>query len=134
MSPAGGTFGRCEADLTTMVGRQTLFTALAPNPNRRSRAAVRRTGRASRGLPEGGSRTIAVDRGVVFVAYRLLADQIGAKAYFCDPHSPWRKGAVENADGRIRRFLPALARARAWKAVRTFIPAVGEWRRDRAMP
>lgn len=26
--------------------------------------------------------------------------------YFCDPHSPWQKGAVENAIGRLRRDLP----------------------------
>ena len=26
--------------------------------------------------------------------------------FFCDPHSPWQKGGVENAIGRFRRFLP----------------------------
>ena len=25
---------------------------------------------------------------------------------FCDPRSPWQKGAVENASGRLRRCLP----------------------------
>jgi transposase, IS30 family len=24
----------------------------------------------------------------------------------CDPRSPWQKGSVENANGRVRRFLP----------------------------
>ena len=26
--------------------------------------------------------------------------------FFCDTHSPWQKGGIENAIGRIRRFLP----------------------------
>jgi IS30 family transposase len=27
-------------------------------------------------------------------------------AWFCDPNSLWQKGAVENANKRIRRFIP----------------------------
>ena len=25
---------------------------------------------------------------------------------FCDPHTPWQKGGIENAIGRMRRFMP----------------------------
>ena len=28
------------------------------------------------------------------------------RTFFCDPYSPWQKGAGENAIGRLRRFLP----------------------------
>jgi IS30 family transposase len=31
---------------------------------------------------------------------------IGIDTYFCDPHAPWQKGGIENAIGRMRRFLP----------------------------
>jgi len=30
---------------------------------------------------------------------------------FCDPRSPWQKGAVENANGHLRRYLPSDAPA-----------------------
>ncbi|WP_120010221.1 hypothetical protein [Teichococcus vastitatis] len=26
--------------------------------------------------------------------------------FFFDRHSPWQKGSVENANGRLRRYLP----------------------------
>jgi transposase, IS30 family len=112
------TFGHWEADLlifrrehgkanlTTMIERQTRFTILLPNPDRQSNALVGRIGQAWQGLPKGSCRTVTFDRGTEFAAYGLLADQVGTEAYFCDPHSPWQKGAVENANGRIRRFLP----------------------------
>ena len=112
------TFGHWEADLlifrrdhgkanlTSMIERQTRFTVLLPNPDRQSNALVEQIGQAWQGLPEGSCRTVTFDRGTEFAAYGLLADQVGTDAYFCDPHSPWQKGAVENANGRIRRFLP----------------------------
>ena len=44
--------------------------------------------------------------GTEFAAYAVLARTSGTEAFFCDPHSPWQKGAIENTNGRIRRFLP----------------------------
>jgi IS30 family transposase len=112
------TFGHWEADLlifrrdhgkanlTSMIERQTRFTVLLPNPDRQSNALIGRIGQAWQGLPEGSCRTVTFDRGTEFAAYALLIRASGTEAYFCDPHSPWQKGAVENANGRIRRFLP----------------------------
>jgi IS30 family transposase len=51
-------------------------------------------------------RTITFDRGSEFLGYGHLAQAHGIDAYFCDPHSPWQKGSVENTNGRLRRYLP----------------------------
>jgi IS30 family transposase len=31
---------------------------------------------------------------------------VGIQTFFCDTHSPWQKGGIENAIGRMRRVLP----------------------------
>jgi IS30 family transposase len=112
------TFGHWEADLlifrrehgkanlTNMLERQTRYSILLANPDRQSRALIGRISQAWQGLPEGSRRTITFDRGTEFAAYAQLARASGTEAFFCDPHSPWQKGAVENTNGRIRRFLP----------------------------
>ncbi|APO70427.1 IS30 family insertion sequence transposase domain-containing protein (plasmid) [Rhizobium gallicum] len=57
-------------------------------------------------LPSFARRSFTFDRGTEFAGFRPLEDGIGAKSWFCDPNSPWQKGAVENTSKRIRRFLP----------------------------
>ena len=95
-----------KANLTSMIERQTRYTILLPNPDRQSNALIGRIGQAWQGLPEGSCRTVTFDRGTEFAAYAVLARTSGTEAFFCDPHSPWQKGAIENTNGRIRRFLP----------------------------
>lgn len=51
-------------------------------------------------------RTITTDNGREFAAHRKIAEAIGASVYFTDPYSSWQKGAIENANGLIRQYIP----------------------------
>jgi transposase, IS30 family len=95
-----------KANVTSLVERKSRFTFLLANEDKRSTAVVAGIGEALRPLPENARRTITFDRGSEFAAYPRLTSELAVASYFCDPHSPWQKGSVENANGRVRRFLP----------------------------
>ena len=56
-------------------------------------------------VPEPMRQTITFDNGTEFARHYQLHD-LHLKTFFCDTHSPWQKGGIENAIGRLRRFLP----------------------------
>jgi hypothetical protein len=98
-----------KANVTSLIERQSRFTLLLPNADRRSAGVIGGIRAALDALPPAARRTITFDRGTEFMAYPRLAAELGVRSYFCDPHSPWQKGAVENNNGRLRR-LPDTAR------------------------
>ena len=51
-------------------------------------------------------RSITFDNGTEFAQHLTLTRELAIRTFFCDPHSPWQKGSVENAIGRLRRALP----------------------------
>lgn len=56
-------------------------------------------------LPPALRKTITFDNGSEFAQHwKLHAMQIDT--FFCNTHSPWQKASIENAIGRLRRFLP----------------------------
>lgn len=57
-------------------------------------------------IPAEMRRTITFDNGTEFIHHTRLKEKLNMKTYFCDTHSPWQKGGIENAIGRLRRFLP----------------------------
>ena len=60
-------------------------------------------------LPSTAVQTITHDNGGEFARHERVQDAIGLRAFFCDPHSPWQRGGIENANGRLRRDLPRKA-------------------------
>jgi IS30 family transposase len=56
-------------------------------------------------LPGPLRQTITFDNGTEF-ARHLALRSLAIDTFFCDPYSPWQKGGIENAIGRMRRFLP----------------------------
>jgi IS30 family transposase len=76
------------------------------------------------GLPEPFRQSVTFDNGTEFARHYEL-NESGTRTFFCDPHAPWQKGGIENAIGRMRRFLPRKTNLATLDEVqlRTFIAA-----------
>ena len=57
-------------------------------------------------VPPALRRSLTFDNGTEFARHRRIAQRLALDTWFCDPRSPWQKGGVENAIGRLRRDLP----------------------------
>lgn len=51
--------------------------------------------------------SITFDNDMTFSKHMLLTQQLSIKTYFCDAYASWQKGGIENANGRLRRWLPS---------------------------
>ena len=57
-------------------------------------------------MPPRACHSMTFDNGTEFSKHYLLSQRYGIETWFCDTHSPWQKGGIENAIGRLRRMLP----------------------------
>jgi transposase, IS30 family len=74
-------------------------------PNKTADRVARRLLSLFEVMPPHLRKTITFDNGTEFARHQRLHD-LAMQTYFCDPHAPWQKGGIENAIGRMRRFLP----------------------------
>ena len=51
-------------------------------------------------------QSLTYDQGSEMARHKELAANLNIAVYFCDPHSPWQKGSVENTNGLVRQYLP----------------------------
>ena len=51
-------------------------------------------------------KSVTFDNGTEFARHVWLRDALSMATYFCDAYASWQKGGIENANARLRRWLP----------------------------
>jgi len=51
-------------------------------------------------------KSVTFDNDTTFAQHDLLRSMFNMTTWFCDAYASWQKGGVENANGRLRRWLP----------------------------
>ncbi len=95
-------------NILTVHERKSRFTVLLRQANKASKTTLRSLARFFARIPKPLQKSITFDNGTEFALHHKL----GIATYFCEPHSPWQKGGVENAIGRLRGMLPTKTRIR----------------------
>jgi IS30 family transposase len=93
-----------QAVLTVHERQSRLLIAMRPS-NKQADRIARHLGAIFATLPLHLRRTVTFDNGTEFARHNKL-HTLGVETFFCDPYGPWQKGGIENAIGRMRRFIP----------------------------
>jgi len=99
-------FSKSGDNILVLHERKTRFTIIDMPPNRKAHITANRIASRLRNLPQAMLRTISFDNGSEFAEHYRLHQRLGVQTFFCDTHSPWQKGGVENTIGRLRRLMP----------------------------
>lgn len=99
-------FARYGQNILVAHERRSRFLIIARQPTKQAARVASRLAQWLEVLPPQLRRSITFDNGTEFAEHYRLNARPGISTYFCDPHSPWQKGGIENAIGRMRRPLP----------------------------
>ena len=101
------TGGRDKSAIGTLVERATRFTILLHLPDGHDAEHVQRAiidKMAS--LPKLLRDSLTWDQGAELALHKRIGASLDMAVCFCDPHSPWQRGANENANGLLRQYFP----------------------------
>ncbi len=93
-------------NLLTLCERQSRFTFAAPLKTKTAEETDWMLRTILGSLPQPARRSITFDNGSEFTLHHNLTDSLAIETFFCDPHSPWQRGTIENTNGIIRRDMP----------------------------
>jgi IS30 family transposase len=93
--------------IATLVERATRFVMLLHLPHGHTAEAVRDAMLVTiPTLPTHLRRSLTWDQGREMARHAEITLATGMDVYFCDPHSPWRRGSNENTNGLLRQYFP----------------------------
>ncbi len=107
--------GHWEADL--IICKRTRPVLVMHERRSRLTLAARLTGKTAaetvsvmmsvfRRLDPAVRKSVTFDNDTTFAQHKLLRTMLNMTTWFCDAYASWQKGGVENANGRLRRWLP----------------------------
>ena len=99
-------FAKTGQNVLALHERSTRLIWMQRLPSKSASSVAQRIEAALTSLPGQLRRSITFDNGTEFAYHYALRESLSIQTFFCDPYSPWQKGGIENAIGRIRRWLP----------------------------
>ena len=99
-------FSNKKSNVLVTQERASRFIHLARQSDRTAGRVAENLSTWFKTMPPALRRSLTQDNGVEFAHHHKLGEALALKTYFCDRHSPWQKGGIENMNGRLRRYLP----------------------------
>ena len=92
--------------IATLVERRTRYVMLAKVGGKETQTVVAALTAQVQHLPRELRQTLTWDRGKELADHKSLTLATDLDIYFCDPHSPWQRGANENTNRLLRQYSP----------------------------
>jgi transposase, IS30 family len=101
--------GRHSGGIQTVLERKTRYYQARLLTNIDSEFGIKAQKRLLSKYPAQARRSVTFDNGRENYNHEQLKRDLNIKTYFCDPYAAWQKGANENHNGILRRYIPKKA-------------------------
>lgn len=99
-------FSKQKEILSVQMERKSRLARLTKIPDKTADSTLNALIRTAESVPNELFLTMTFDNGGENVKHTEIKKEYGIGTYFCDTYSAWQKGAVENLNKLVRRYLP----------------------------
>jgi IS30 family transposase len=92
--------------LLTHVERKSRYLIAGKLPDRKAMSVAKRHIEQFQSVPNTWRKTLTLDNGKEFAAFKLIEQATKVRVFFADPYCAWQRGTNENTNGLLRRYFP----------------------------